>query len=82
MDVENHGLGPGKRLKDMEKPAELNYETAYAALQDILRSLQDDTVGVDELSAKVTEAAELIRFCRERLRQAENALERLAEEQP
>lgn len=65
----------------MEKSAELNYETAYAALQDILRSLQDDAVGVDELSAKVAEAADLIRFCRERLRQAENALERLAEEQ-
>ena len=58
---------------------ELTYETAYAALQEIVRSLQDDAMGVDDLTAKMTEAAALIRFCRERLRMAEASLEKLAE---
>lgn len=57
----------------------LTYETAYAALQEIVRSLQDDAVGVDDLTARVAEAAALIQFCRERLRQAEASLEKLAE---
>lgn len=58
---------------------DMTYESAYAALQEIIRSLQDDAVGVDDLTSKVTEAAALILFCRERLRLAEASLEKLAE---
>lgn len=58
---------------------DMTYESAYAALQEIIRSLQDDAVGVDDLTGKVTEATALILFCRERLRLAEASLEKLAE---
>lgn len=55
------------------------YEAAFAELQAILRDLQDDTVSVDDLAAKVARAGVLIQFCRERLRTAEAALGEIIE---
>ncbi|MGI9160169.1 MAG: exodeoxyribonuclease VII small subunit [Saprospiraceae bacterium] len=57
-----------------EKSVELNYESAYAELQRILQELQEETVSIDELAAKVARAKDLILFCRERLRQTEEEL--------
>lgn len=55
------------------------YEAAYAELQQLLQDLQNEAVGIDELSAKLARAADLIRFCRERLRQTEAEVARLNE---
>ena len=60
-----------------ETSVELNYESAYAELQRLLHDLQEETVGIDELAAKVARAKELIQFCRERLRQTEEGLQGL-----
>lgn len=57
---------------------ELSYESAFAELQQIVRELQDDTVGVDTLTARIARAAELIRFCREKLRLTEEEMAKLA----
>ncbi len=57
----------------------LSYEEALQELQQIVAQLQEDAVSVDELSAKVKRAAELIAYCREKLRQAEESLEGLFE---
>lgn len=63
----------------MKKQAEqLTYESAFAELQQIVRDLQDESVGIDELTAKIGRAAELIRFCREKLRLTEEEMAKLS----
>lgn len=54
----------------MDEPR-LTYETAYAELETIMQELQEDRIGVDELTAKVKRAAELIDFCSTMLRSTE-----------
>lgn len=57
--------------KDEKTPA---YEAAFAELQQLLAELQSDTIGIDELAAKIERAKTLIHLCRERLRQTEESL--------
>ncbi|MCB0597176.1 MAG: exodeoxyribonuclease VII small subunit [Lewinellaceae bacterium] len=57
----------------------LTYEEALQELQQIVAQLQEDAVSVDELSEKVKRAAELIAYCREKLRKTEESLEGLLE---
>ena len=60
-----------------KQPEQLNYESAFAELQQIVRDLQEEAVGIDELTAKIARAAELIRFCREKLRMTEEEMAKL-----
>ncbi|MEZ4755259.1 MAG: exodeoxyribonuclease VII small subunit [Flavobacteriales bacterium] len=47
------------------------YEKAFEELESIMSDLQEDRISVDELTAKVKRAAELITFCNEMLRSTE-----------
>ena len=58
---------------------EPTYQSAWTELQKIVNDLQGGSVGIDDLSAKIERAAELVRFCRERLRSTEDAVERLGQ---
>ena len=58
---------------------EISYESAWAELQGILQQLQNETIGIDELGKKVLRAQELIRFCRERLRQTEEDMAKIVQ---
>lgn len=49
----------------------LTYASAYEELEAIMEALQDDRIGVDELTAKVKRAALLITFCTDMLRTTE-----------
>lgn len=60
--------------KQKSKP---NYEAALKELQDIVSSLQEDAVGMADLSEKVNRAAELLKFCREKLRETEEKVQGL-----
>jgi len=51
----------------MAKKKELSFTEARARLDEILSEVESDAGDVDQLAAKVREAAELIRFCRDRL---------------
>ncbi len=44
-----------------------SYDKAMEELEAILTDLEDESIGVDELAAKVRRASELIQFCRDRL---------------
>lgn len=57
--------------------SQLSYESAVAELQEIITRLQEETTGMDDLAGKVKRAAELIRFCREKLRATEEEVEQL-----
>jgi exodeoxyribonuclease VII small subunit len=62
-----------------KQPANLTYESAWAELQEIVQNLQNETVSIDDLAAKIARANELVRFCRERLRATETELNKLNE---
>lgn len=56
-----------------KKKSEISsYEKAMHELQEIVDQLQEDAIGIDELSEKVKRAAELIQFCKEKLRTTES----------
>ncbi len=55
----------------------ITYESASAELQQIVQDLQEEQISIDELSAKMARATELIRFCRERLRLAEEEVSKI-----
>lgn len=61
-----------------KQPEQLTYESAFAELQQIVRDLQDEAIGIDALSVKIARANELIRYCRERLRTTEEELGKLS----
>ena len=53
---------------------DLTYDQALAELQQIVNDLQEDNTGIDQLEEKAERAAELIRFCREKLRRTEEVV--------
>ncbi|SHL46509.1 exodeoxyribonuclease VII small subunit [Hymenobacter psychrotolerans] len=58
---------------------ETTYRDAIAELETILRALETDTIDVDELTARVQRSATLIRLCKQKLRTAEDAIDRVFE---
>ncbi|WP_373549242.1 exodeoxyribonuclease VII small subunit [Haliscomenobacter sp.] len=59
---------------------ETTYESALEELQQITQNLQEGKIGIDELAVQLQRAAELIRFCRDKLRSVEKDIEGLFEE--
>jgi len=53
------------------------YESALRELQQIVTQLQEEVVSMDELSGKVKRAADLIAFCKDKLRKTEEEVEGL-----
>ncbi len=56
---------------------ELDYSTAVEELDAILVELEDDTLNVDILAARVHRASELITFCRARITSAKTEVEHI-----
>jgi exodeoxyribonuclease VII small subunit len=54
-----------------KKVGEFSYEAAMQELQTLVSQLQNDQIGVDALAEKVRRASDLIKLCREKLRQTE-----------
>lgn len=57
-----------------------NYEKAKAELETILEELERGEAGIDTLARQVKRAAELIRLCREKLKNTEREVEGLLDE--
>ena len=53
----------------------LNFDQAYKELQDILGQIQSEEVSVEELSKLVKRGAELIQYCKKRLRTIEEDID-------
>ncbi len=49
----------------------MTYNSAYEELQSILMELENDSIKIDDLPKKVKRAGELLRFCKEKLRNSE-----------
>jgi exodeoxyribonuclease VII small subunit len=52
-------------------PLTLTYGEAYAELAAIARAIENESIAVDVLAEKVKRAAELITYCRHKLRSTE-----------
>lgn len=52
----------------------MTYEKALEELQIIIAAIENEQVSIDELTAKVKRANELIRFCKEKLRKVESEI--------
>ena len=50
---------------------EQTYEAAYAELKQIAAEIENESVSVDVLAARVKRAAELITYCQSKLRATE-----------
>ncbi|PHN06919.1 exodeoxyribonuclease VII small subunit [Flavilitoribacter nigricans] len=59
----------------------MTYEAAMGELQDIVDALQENTLGIDDLSERLQRAAELINFCRQKLRSTEEEIQGLFSDQ-
>lgn len=59
----------------------MTYEAAMRELQEIVDALQENSLGIDDLSGRLKRAAELIAFCREKLRATEEEVQGLFNDQ-
>jgi exodeoxyribonuclease VII small subunit len=57
-----------------KQPTSLTYERAYAELSKILQILQNQEIGLEEMTAHLHRAKELINFCRTQLHLTEEEL--------
>jgi len=56
--------------------SELTYKTAMEELQNIIKEIEQPTVDVDVLAEKVKRATTLIKFCKAKLRTAEDEVQK------
>jgi exodeoxyribonuclease VII small subunit len=62
----------------MEK--KMSYTQALAELEQIVEEIEAGSVSVDELSEKVTRAAQLLRICKEKLSSTEEEVKKILDE--
>lgn len=67
----------------MSNTKEISYKEAMAQLEEIVHKIENEEPDVDELSTMVKKAAELMQFCKKKLKSTEEeineALEKLKE---
>ena len=78
-------LTSGKRKTENGKliksdTMEMSYKEAITEIEAILKSLREEQNSIDTLSERVARATELIALCREKLRKAENDVNKVLEE--
>ena len=57
------------------------FDSAYERLQEIQAEIQSDTISIENVDKLVKEAAELISYCKNRLRTIEDNLTKAFEEE-
>jgi len=60
--------------------AKFNYDKAYSELKELLEDIQAPDTSLDELSKKLKRAKELIKKCKEKLRDIEQDVEQTLDE--
>jgi len=58
----------------------LNYQETMDQLQAIVKKLENDDTSIDELGGLVSEALQLVKSCRNKLKQTEEDLNQALEE--
>ena len=60
--------------------AEIKYREAIERLDEIIGSIENEDIDVDELSLKVKEAVDLIRVCKAKIDKAEMEVKKVVED--
>ena len=60
--------------------SEMKYEEAFAQLQDIVRKLESDEYGIDEIAAQLKTAQRLIKLCKDKLSKTEEEISKIQTE--
>lgn len=55
----------------------LTYETAMARLEELVRQVENNEQGIDQLAAQLKEAQQLIAFCKERLYATDEEIQKI-----
>jgi exodeoxyribonuclease VII small subunit len=58
----------------------ITYAQAMERLQTIVEGLENNTLGVDELTTQIKEANELVGFCKQRLSQTTTDIDNLLQQ--
>ena len=58
----------------------LSYKKAISELEDILNKIENEELDVDDLTSHVKKASELIKFCKDKLRQTEKDVEKILDD--
>ena len=58
----------------------MSYSEAFTELQSILSKLENQELDVDQLSEQVKKASELIKFCKSKLHDTEEEIEKILKE--
>lgn len=59
---------------------ELTYNKAYAELEEIVSSIENEEIEIDNLAKQVKRAAELLSFCKEKLHNSEAEISKIMKE--
>ena len=60
----------------------ISFDTAYAAIEEIVRQIENEAIPLDELADKVKKAKELIAYCNKKLKDIEAELKSNAGDTP
>ncbi len=55
----------------------MSYKEAFSELESILAQIESDELNVDDLTANVKRASELIKFCKSKLFETEAEIEKI-----
>ena len=58
----------------------MKYQQAIEELESIVREIENETIGMDDLSEKVKRAAELVSYCRKVLNSTETEVQSILKE--
>ena len=61
----------------MSEEQKMTYKAAMAEIEEIVRKLEDNQLEVDVLSEKVKRVSELISFCKSKLHETEEEVEKI-----
>lgn len=61
------------------KKQTLSYEEAMAWLEELVRKIESNDTGIDQLAALVKEAQQLAAFCREKLYATDEEIKKILE---
>jgi len=56
----------------------MTYEQAMTELQEIVNGLENETIGMDDLSDKMKRATELLEYCKNKLHTTKEDLKKLS----
>ena len=59
---------------------ETKYEEAMAELQDIVRRMENDELDIDQMTAQLKRAQELIKLCKDKLTKTDEEIKKILSE--